>query len=95
MRFIVCEIVRYGYKVSEETVLVELWAAPEIILLGHLNSILHFKKMSKFYAFVSRIYKMSSFNSLTVEVDVWTAFYSHEIDIVRIITCSEGNFNEL
>ena len=42
MRFIVYEIVRYGYKVSEETVLVELWAAPETILLGHLNSILHF-----------------------------------------------------
>lgn len=43
MRFIVYEIVRYGYKVSEETVLVELWAAaPETILLGHLNSIVHF-----------------------------------------------------
>ena len=41
MRSVVYEIVCYGYNVSEETVLVELWAAPEIILLGHLKSIFH------------------------------------------------------
>lgn len=80
-------------KYPKETVLVELWALQKLFYKD--ISLVFSKKRANFTHLSVEYTKCPVSIHFKLEVEVWTAYYSHEIDIVRIITRREGNFNEL